>query len=1088
MEGTEKSSVTVKLEGFKTYKKTTIVGPLDGLIGIFGKNGSGKTNLVSALKFLFDLNLKEKYSPPLNQLFTQLSPQIENSFIKIGLILTRKSLIYNFTKIIDYSSNTEYFLNNKKVSLKKFAIESSRFKFDKFKKITSIFGRYTNCFDSNLIYELIEKFSNKTKTFSEIIKISFLEEKLQENYLFYSKKLKFINEEKMFLFGKLKKLKILDSKKTFNKKKEFLRNFYKIHWFTNKIWKGFEKLNQSFKSSREFLLGCKNLDKFFELKKIVVKNKNFILQNNLVWKLKKFFEFNYWIINSNFIQTLHFLEGKHFLSFSKNKLNHHNTHEISSLQYKLDRKNSINEYAAFKLDSFFSKKNLAKQGNLRKNIGLNKKIFFFFIKYYKIFIEIHKIFFINKQKNVGIKFFFYTISLVFLFSTKKKKKKIFNLKKKENAQKIFSAENGMRGNILKMFKPLDSKYRCVCKKIFRMDQYIFLVDSLHTINFFLKKLNSYKKSLLFFYPVKSSKKVKNDISNLSKNRIFIDMNTDYDEYDSFIPNLIFKLSLKQSFALNPYHNIRQKTKSSDIKTNFIQKLVSKQKFKGYFNQQIIEQSYLVKAKLKKFFAGITSEINNLVPYRKLIEKKIIFLKVFRRFLDLLNKKQDHLARGSNNKFHHIWFNDIFFFKKKLADIFNLHEYLKFKTKAFEKFKTNKYVWSTENRKIFSNIITNFGNYVESKLFKTTTINRIHILFSLVKKSHIHFFLLKKIFKTRMKSSINHLELSSLFKFMNEIRKIRNNFGRKKSYYYERMIKYSFKKINNIKSGQKDKNNILVRAEHIIKKILEKNLSTISTFPKNPIIISKYDCEKKCESFFGEITSFLIHLDLLSKTNKYASKFNLLKKFKIKDTRNSFVDKMVFESQFNFLKMNFKKYKKKLVKNRKNYFIMSQKRKALKIKKEKNFLNYFENWSKLVRIIYKNLTTSNSNPSGGTVFFDYIQAQNRKKGQIIFSIIPVSKTIKNDKFLSDGEQTLAALAVFLAFNYLILPPLIILDELDSQLDPLNLEKFFWFLKRLEKKKHWNMIIITQNKDFENYFSELAGIYKISGESRINLIKP
>ena len=134
-----------------------------------------------------DLNLKEKYSPPLNQLFTQLSPQIENSFIKIGLILTRKSLIYNFTKIIDYSSNTEYFLNNKKVSLKKFAIESSRFKFDKFKKITSIFGRYTNCFDSNLIYELIEKFSNKTKTFSEIIKISFLEEKLQENYLFYSK-------------------------------------------------------------------------------------------------------------------------------------------------------------------------------------------------------------------------------------------------------------------------------------------------------------------------------------------------------------------------------------------------------------------------------------------------------------------------------------------------------------------------------------------------------------------------------------------------------------------------------------------------------------------------------------------------------------------------------------------------------------------------------------------------------------------------------------------------------------------------------------------------------------------------------------
>ena len=139
------------------------------------------------------------------------------------------------------------------------------------------------------------------------------------------------------------------------------------------------------------------------------------------------------------------------------------------------------------------------------------------------------------------------------------------------------------------------------------------------------------------------------------------MNTDYDEYDSFIPNLIFKLSLKQSFALNPYHNIRQKTKSSDIKTNFIQKSASKQKFKGYFNQQIIEQIYLVKTKLKKFFVRITSEINNLASYRKLIEKRIIFLKMFRRFLDLLIKKQNHLAQGFNNKFNHIYLNDIFFF-------------------------------------------------------------------------------------------------------------------------------------------------------------------------------------------------------------------------------------------------------------------------------------------------------------------------------------------------------------------------------------------------------------------------------------------
>ena len=92
----------------------------------------------------------------------------------------------------------------------------------------------------------------------------------------------------------------------------------------------------------------------------------------------------------------------------------------------------------------------------------------------------------------------------------------------------------------------------------------------------------------------------------------------------------------------------------------------------------------VSTEIKKEIALSLIGLNNNFSVSLLI----IFLKIFGRFLDLLNKKQDHLARGSNNKINHIWFKDNFFFKKKVAGIFNLHEYLKFKknTNAYN----NKY--------------------------------------------------------------------------------------------------------------------------------------------------------------------------------------------------------------------------------------------------------------------------------------------------------------------------------------------------------------------------------------------------------------
>jgi len=182
------------LEGFTTYRETTILGPLTGLFGIFGKNGSGKTNIIKALEFLFDSNQKNDI---FNQLFSKIRNGDEFGFIKVGLIFEKKKK-FEFVKITDYSKTTEYFLNKKKISSKHFTYHFSKLKFDKFKKLISIIktNNFENFFNPTLIYKLIKKFSNSNANLFEILKTNFLEQKIEENFFFYSKKLKFIINKK----------------------------------------------------------------------------------------------------------------------------------------------------------------------------------------------------------------------------------------------------------------------------------------------------------------------------------------------------------------------------------------------------------------------------------------------------------------------------------------------------------------------------------------------------------------------------------------------------------------------------------------------------------------------------------------------------------------------------------------------------------------------------------------------------------------------------------------------------------------------------------------------------------------------------
>ena len=101
---------------------------------------------------------------------------------------------------------------------------------------------YDVFFDPNIVYKLVQNFSESKKSLLKIIKTESLIKRLQENYLFYSKKIKFIIIEKKMLQENLKKIKILNLKKTYLEEKHHTRSFYKITWLLDKSWKKLKKI------------------------------------------------------------------------------------------------------------------------------------------------------------------------------------------------------------------------------------------------------------------------------------------------------------------------------------------------------------------------------------------------------------------------------------------------------------------------------------------------------------------------------------------------------------------------------------------------------------------------------------------------------------------------------------------------------------------------------------------------------------------------------------------------------------------------------------------------------------------------------
>jgi len=1086
----ETSSIKIKLEGFKTYKETSVLGPFRGLIGIFGRNGSGKTNILDGLDFLFENSSKNNQKNFPNLIFTKIIPDKEHSYVKIGLYFKKKSFVYDFVKITNYSNVTDYFLNNKKISFKKFLVEAFRLKFDKFKKISKIFRNKNHdiFFKSNFVYNLIQGFSSSKELIDGIIKASLTQQKLQENYYFYSKKLKFTLEEKRSLLMSSKKLINIDLKKFFFIKKKNIRDFYKIHWCINKVWKILDKLKKKSKKIREYFLNKKNLDELFKSKKNLSKINKPVQKTYFLFQIEKTLKFNLWLINTNNKNTFSVLNKiNHSFRLRNKNLNY----QEPTKSFKFDKK----KYLSFRTNSklihcLFYKSSLKKHKLKKTTFG--KKGFCFYIKFFMVFIENVKKIHLTIKKRIIVRTFFSTISLIFLLSSYKKKKS-FNVigienKEKNLKQLINFNQAKIRGSIGEILKPLDSKYRTLIQDNFIFEKPFILVDTLDTVNKFLKILEKNKNSIVSFYPIKSGHKNKQKEKNCIINKFLIDF--DFDEYDSYISNLIFKnLS-------NQYLNLNEFTFENLLQDFSFDKKQTKPKF-GFFIEtkstndsglKNILSAFKLKKILKNSFNLVSEKILDISIMRKKIDKKIFFYKTFIKFVKIFDfDKITNTSKIKNNSIN-VSNKNIYFFKNKMIFFLNLYDFLKLKKKINKKIINNDPKLKFEKKIIFFKITEIFKNFFKTNSLKSNK-NFVQDFFSIpIKNFYSYFFHLKKNLNSRLKNNSIRLEYS-LFYFFNMIlfklkelginKSSRLNFNLEKNPFHPN-------KISQIKTEIKLKNNIIKKAENIIKITLTKNSNFGVFFIGNDSRAIRPIFQEKPMSNLIDITIIFVTLNFEPKN--FLNKKNwLLKKIFKKKTTISFGKKLLINNQLDFLEKRFKELREKMIKNRKNYFIIFHKKKKMIFSKEKKFLNYFEDWSRLVRIIYKNISATYLNPFGGTIFLDYVSDQIHRKNRIIFSIVPNQRILKHNEHLSEGERTLVVLSIFISFNYLNSPPLMILDEIDSHLDQLNLKKFIELFKKLEKKKGWSIIIISQRNSLSFYFSGFVGIYKSIKGSKIHLIK-
>jgi len=110
--------------------------------------------------------------------------------------------------------------------------------------------------------------------------------------------------------------------------------------------------------------------------------------------------------------------------------------------------------------------------------------------------------------------------------------------------------------------------------------------------------------------------------------------------------------------------------------------------------------------------------------------------------------------------------------------------------------------------------------------------------------------------------------------------------------------------------------------------------------------------------------------------------------------------------------------------------------------------------------------------GGSARIELQDPENPLECGIDIILKPPGKSVKSISLLSGGEQSFAAIALYLALQSVNPAPFCIFDEIESALDDINLNKFADYIRSHSEKTQY--IVITHRRGTMERADTLYGV--------------
>lgn len=168
-----------------------------------------------------------------------------------------------------------------------------------------------------------------------------------------------------------------------------------------------------------------------------------------------------------------------------------------------------------------------------------------------------------------------------------------------------------------------------------------------------------------------------------------------------------------------------------------------------------------------------------------------------------------------------------------------------------------------------------------------------------------------------------------------------------------------------------------------------------------------------------------------------------------------------EQEFNKARADAKKAKEQ-------FTVVKQKRHTI-------FYDAFSHISEQIDKVYKELTSNQQFPTGGTAYLTATDLDEPYLEGIKYYAMPPMKRFRDMEQLSGGEKSVAALALLFAIHSYKPSPFFVLDEVDAALDNANVSTVAAYIRQ-HATPEFQFIVISLKHTFYEKAQSLVGIYR------------